>query len=140
MSCKNCVWGGYLFVLCKRKWFYWYLIKCDIICLLLFIRFLTAEGESGYRGDWNQWPDGCKIVENLIRMMVIHNVINLPGSWVKTRCYGIEISICLNVCCKNWMFFSWNHYIYTTCPLVTSYILLSLHTLFFSFDLRKNLK
>lgn len=131
------VWICYLFVLCNSKSSYQCLIKCGIIFPLLLIRFLAAESGSGCRGGWVQWPDGWKIVENLIWTMVIHNVIILPGSWVKTRGYDSEISICLNVCCKNWIFFFWNHYIYTTCPLVTSYILLSLHILFSSFDLRK---
>lgn len=105
LPCKNPFWIIYLFGLCKSKSFYWCLIKCDIIFSLLFIRFLAAEGRNGCRSGWGQWSDGWKIVENLIWMMVIYSVIILPGSWVKTRGYGSELSICLNICCKNWMFF-----------------------------------
>lgn len=99
------VWISCLFVLCKSKSFYWCLIQCDIIFPLLLIRFGAAESGSGYRRGWGQWLDGWKIVENLIWTMERHSVIILPGSWVKTRGYDSEISICLNVCCKNWIVF-----------------------------------
>ena len=94
-----------LFVWGMSKSFLGCLIKCGITFPLLLIRLLAAEGGSGCRGGWGQWPDGWKVAENLIRTMWCTGVIILPGSWVKTRGYDSEISICLNACCKNWMFF-----------------------------------
>ena len=146
LLCKSHAWVIYLF--CVGSWVIYLFcvgsshfigaIKCRIIFSLLFKGFLTAKGGSGWGGGWGQWPNGWKMVENLIWTVVIYNVIILLSSWVKTRGYGSEISICLNIRCKNWMFFlCWNPYIYTTCPLVTLYILLSLHALFSSFDPRK---
>ena len=135
MLCKSHAWVIYL--CCVRSSHFIGSSKCGIVFSLLFKRSLSAKGGSGWGGGWGQWPDGWKMVKNQIWTVVIHNVIILLSSWVKTRGYGSEISICLNVCCKNWMFFlCWNPYIYTTCPLVTLYILLSPHT-FSSFDPRK---